>query len=197
MHHASFVRGQTLVELMVAMFVIIVGLAGASNVIFSNARAQAESAERVTAGNLAREAVELAKAVRDSNWVAGGGVAFDAGLSAGTDYTGVPRMEGGAFIDMDFTPNAMSDATAVLKRSTNPASAGLFVQGTGASGSDTPFRRLVTFAPICADGSIQASGSACTVVNPKIGVRVSAVVEWTQRTGSHDITVEDELYDWR
>jgi Tfp pilus assembly protein PilV len=193
----SFAPGQSLVELLVALFVIIVGLTAVTNIIFSNARVQSDSADRVVAANLAREAVELAKAVRDSNWVAGGSTAFDTGLADGTDYTGVPRMDGGVFIDFDFAPNALTDDEATLWQSTNPASPGLFVQGTGASGSTTLFRRLVTFAPICDDGSILTSGDACTGGNPKIGMRVTAITQWTNRTGTHQSIVEDDLYDWR
>ncbi len=190
-------RGQSLVELLIAIFVIVVGLTAATNMIFSNARIQEDSAERVVAANLAREGVELAKAVRDSNWVAGGGTSFVAGLSNGTDYTGVPRMDGGVFIDFDFTPDDISDTEAAIKRSTNAGSLGLFVQGSGASGSSTIYRRLVTLSPICDDGSILDSGSSCTGGNPQVGVRASALVQWTNRTGVHSSLVEDEFYDWR
>ena len=190
-------KGQTLIELLVAMFVIVVGLTAATNVIFSNSRAQEESAQRVVGANLAREGVELAKAVRDSNWIAGGATSFVEGLADGADYTAVPRMEGGAFIDFDFTPDLMSDAGTIIRRSTNTNSAGLFVQGTDASGAATIYRRLVTLSPICQDGSILLSGDTCDSTNPQNGVRVSSLVEWTNRSGVHESLVEDDLYDWR
>ena len=190
-------KGQTLVELLVAMFVIVVGLTAATNIIFSNARTQEESAERVVAANLAREAVELAKAVRDSNWIAGGGTAFTAGLANGTDYTGVPRMDGGIFLDFDFTPETIDDPGALLLRSTDAGSPYLLVQGAGASGVNTIYRRLVTLSPICDDGSILSSGDSCTGGNPQVGLRVSAQVQWINRTGTHTSLVEDEFYDWR
>jgi hypothetical protein len=165
--------------------------------IFSNARTQAESAERVVAANLAREGVELAKAVRDSNWIVGGSTSFAAGLASGTDYTGIPQMEGGTFAGFDFTPNDMTHARTVMYRSTLTASPGLYVQGAGVSGSATAFRRLVTLSPICTDGSILSSGSSCPGGNPQIGVRASSRVQWTNRTGTHTSLVEDDFYDWR
>lgn len=189
-------RGQSLVELIVAMFVIIVGLVAAGSVIFSNARAQERSADRVFAANLAREGAELVKAVRDSNWMAGGATAFDAGLSNGTDYTAVPRMDGGVFIDFDFAPNLITDATATLKRSTNAGSVGLYVQGTSASGSNTAFSRLVTLSPICSDYTTRSSGSSCGVLT-KIGIRVNSTVRWVRRDGAHTSVIEEDLYDWR
>ncbi len=189
-------RGQSLTELMVAMAVIIVGLSAAGTVILSNVRLQERSADQVVAANLAREGVELAKAVRDSNWIAGGSTAFNEGLSDGTDYTAVPRLDGGAFLDFDFTPADLSDDTTIMKRSTNAASPGLFVQGTDADGTDTVFRRLVTLLPICSDGSVVSEGDDCDVL-ATVGVRVRSTVTWTKREGEKSTTVEDDLYDWR
>lgn len=189
-------RGQSLTELMIAMSVIIVGLAAASAVILSNVRLQERSADQVAAANLAREGTELAKALRDSNWIAGGATAFNQGLSSGTDYTAVPRMDGGAFIDFDFTPDDLTDAETVMKRSTDAGSTGMFVQGTGASGSNTVFRRLVTMLPICSDYSLASEGSDCGGLDV-VGVRVRSEVTWTKREGTKSTTVEDDLYDWR
>lgn len=190
-------KGQSLVELLIAMFVIVVGLTAATNMILSNARIQEESAARVVGANLAREGVELAKAVRDSNWIAGGSTSFAEGLADGTDYTAVPRMDSGVFLDFDFSVDAISDANAVIKRSTNSGSRGLYVQGTSASGENTIYRRLVTLSPICDDGSILSSGSSCSGGNPQVGMRVSSLVQWTNRSGTHSSLVEDEFYDWR
>lgn len=189
--------GQSLVELLVAIFVIVVGLTAVTNVIFSNARVQADSADRVVAANLAREGVELAKAVRDSNWISGGGTAFDEGLADGTDYTAVPRMDGGVFLDFDFAAETMTDPETQIRSSSDGDSPVLFVQGTDASGSATIFRRLVILAPICNDGSILEGGDNCSGGNPKVGIRVTSVVQWTNRTGTHQSTVVDDLYDWR
>jgi Tfp pilus assembly protein PilV len=188
--------GQSLIELIIAMFVIIVGLVAAGSVIFANARAEERSLDRVFATNLAREGVEIAKAVRDSNWVSGGATSSDAGLYSGTDYTGVPRMDGGVFIDFDFTPNAFTDTATQIKVSTNAGSPGLYVQGTGASGNATAFSRLVTLSPICSDYTTRASGSSCGALT-KIGVRVNSQVRWSRRDGAHTSTIEEDLYDWR
>lgn len=189
-------RGQTLIELIIAMFVIIVGLSAAGELIFSNARAEERSANAVMATNLAREGVELAKAVRDSNWISGGATPFDLGLASGTDYTGVPLMNGGTFTGFDFIPNLVADADAAIKRSTNAGSPELYVQGTGVTGNATIFSRIITFYPICSDFNYRGSGTTCAPLQ-KIGVKVSVLVRWTQQDGSHSTTVEDELYDWR
>lgn len=189
-------KAQSLIELLIAMSVIIVGLTAASMIIFSNVRLQERSADEVAAANLAREGVELAKAVRDSNWIAGS--PFDGGLYSGMDYTAAPRIDGGAFIDFDFAPNDSNAPEAVIKRSSNPSSQQLFVQGTGASGNATLFRRLVSLNPICGDYSIAPDGAACPALGGgKIGIRVRSVVSWTKRDGTHSAEMDDDIYDWR
>lgn len=190
--------GQSLIELIIAMAVIVVGLAGAASLVFSNLQLQERSADRVAATNLAREGIELAKAVRDSNWVAGGATAFDLGLYNGTDYTGVPRMDGGAFIGFDFTPNVLSDSGAFLKVSTNTNSYGLFVQGASSTGvaTSTPFARLVTLSPICSDYTTRASGTSCSPLL-KVGIRATSAVLWSKRGKTYTSTVSDDFYDWR
>jgi Tfp pilus assembly protein PilV len=193
-----FLRAQTIIELLIAMSVIVVGLTSAAGIIFSNQRLQERSANLVTASNLAREGVELAKAVRDTNWIAG--APFDTGLASSTDYTAVPRMDGGIFIDFDFFANATSDAIALMKRSTNANSMGMFVQGSGVAGgsTNTIFSRLVTLNPICSDYTIRTSGSSCPDPgNPKIGVEVTSLVQWKMRDGWRQSSIVDNLYDWR
>lgn len=194
---SRLLKGQSLIELLIAMTVIIVGLTAASSIIFSNARLQERSADEVVAANLAREGVEFAKAVRDSNWIAGGATSFDAGLAVGTDYTGVPLMDGGSFGGFDFAPNAITAAEAEMKRSTNVSSPNLFVQGTGSIGDATFFKRLVTLNPICSDYTQVSSGSLCGAGLTKIGIHVASQVQWTKRDGTHSATIEDDIYDWR
>src|SRR3989344_4373372 len=109
-------KGQSLIELLIAMTVIIVGLTAESATIFGQVRLQERNADEVVAANLAREGVELAKAVRDSSWIAGGATTFDAGLYAGTDYTAVPLMDGGTFGGFDFAPNTITAPEGGTKR---------------------------------------------------------------------------------
>src|SRR3989344_3691595 len=164
-------RGQSLIELLIAMTVIIVGLSAVGTMIFSNMRLQERSTDRLIASNLAREGVELAKAVRDSNWVEGGATAFDEGLRTGNDITAVPHFAGnGTFINFSFIPDVLDDEEAIIYRSDDPLSIGLFTQGPTASGAVSLYRRLLTFSPICADFTTRSTGNGC---NPmaKIGIR--------------------------
>jgi Tfp pilus assembly protein PilV len=190
-----FLKGQSLIELLIAMTVIMVGLSAAGTLVFSNIRLQELSADRVTAANLARGGIELAKAQRDSNWLAG--AAFDAGMKNALDYTGVPIMTDGRFDSFNFTADDLDDTSWTrVKQSTDASSTNMLVQGTGNPGTDTMFRRLITFQPICSDGSVLSDGVACAPLET-VGIRVTSQVDWQKRGMTHNSVIVDELYDWR
>jgi hypothetical protein len=195
----SYLRGQSLIELLIAMSVIIVGLTAASTIVFSNARLEERSTDEVVASNLAREGVEFAKAIRDSNWMRGGGTPFDEGLHDDEDYTGVPFVDGGVFQGFVFGGDDMTAPEMMIRRSSNLASPQLFVQGPGTLGETTIFRRLVTLHPICSNQEVITSGTCLDLIpsQTKIGIRVSSLVQWTKRNATRQTTIIDDLYDWR
>lgn len=191
-------RGQTLVELMVGVAVIIIGLTAAASMIFSNVRIQEISSDRVVASNLAREGIEFAKSVRDSNWLAGS--PFYTGLQSGTDYTGVPIIDtSGVFTGFNFTASTIdTDDWTVIKTSTAaPSSGALMGQGTSFAGTPTIFKRLVTLQPICSDDSVLSEGVSCASPLYIVGIRVTSQVVWDRRGERRQSVVIDELYDWR
>jgi Tfp pilus assembly protein PilV len=204
---ARSAKGQTLIELLIAMTVIMIGLTAAAALVISNIRLQEISADRVIATNLAREGIEMAKAQRDSNWLAGG--AFNAGMSVGSgvtsDYSAIPSVgSSGVFGGFDFTPNNIDTDTNYTKivRSTTAASLGMYIQGfeSGAPvvGTSTPFLRLLQFGPICADGKIiGVNGTDCTGHGLIAGVHVTSTVKWTKRGTARQSVIVDDLYDWR
>lgn len=188
-------RGQSLIELLVAMTVIIVGLTAAGSLVFSNIQLQEVSADRVVAANLAREGVELVKAWRDSNWLAGN--VFNDGLSDVDDYTGVPIWVSGQHAGFDFTADAIADTDwTMIKRSTQSTNIGLFAQGATHPGTDTEFRRLLTLHPVCEDGSVISDGVTCGALRV-IGIQVESLVTWSKRGVTRQSLIVDEIYDWR
>lgn len=191
-------NGQTMIELLIAFFVISVGLFAAVTLVFSNMNLVERDTDEVVAVNLAREGIELAKEVRDSNWLAGN--AFDVGLANGVDYTATPIWEGTLLApatgpSFSFVANTLGDADARVITTT----AGLFANANAAAsidGTATKYFRLLTFHPICSDDTTRDSGADCGGMT-KIGVRVEAHVQWTRKTGLGDLTLYEDLYDWR
>jgi prepilin-type N-terminal cleavage/methylation domain-containing protein len=190
-------KGQTLVELLVAMFVIAVGLFAAVGVVYSNLALVDRDTDEVIAVNLAREGAELAKETRDSNWLAGN--TFDTGLAQGTDYTATPVWDGsGTTPVFDFSIGDISgtDSIVVQVTSTSPGFyANLYAPTI--TGMSTSFRRLLTFHPICSDQSVLNDGVACSGGLTKIGIRVESHVQWVRKGVTKDFTIYEDLYDWR
>jgi Tfp pilus assembly protein PilV len=186
-----------LIELLIAMTVIIVGLASATTLIFSNLRLQEISVNRVVGANLAREGIEIAKSLRDSNWLAGN--AFDDGMSAaGDDYTGVPAWNVGQVTSFSFTADDIDDAEADVIISNHASSSSFYVNAVSGhpKRADTPYRRLVTFDHICESGTIKTEGTNCGAERV-IGVRVTSRVVWDFRGKRSESVIVDNLYDWR
>ena len=64
-------RGETLIEAMLAMAVILLALLGLLSLSSFNYLSSRETFNRNIALDLAREGIELARNVRDSNWLRG------------------------------------------------------------------------------------------------------------------------------
>jgi len=95
-------KGFTLLEVILAIFVIMVGIAGTLGVIQQGISYTQLSSSRFTANYLAQEGVEIVRNIRDGNWLKAPLVSWDAGIPAGSweadyktqnltqNYTGTP-----------------------------------------------------------------------------------------------------------
>ena len=61
--------GQSLLELIVALGVILAGVLGGLTLVISSITAARRTQQQIIAQNLAREGLELVRSVRDSNWL--------------------------------------------------------------------------------------------------------------------------------
>ena len=187
-----------MIELLVAFFVISVGLFSAVTLVISNLNLIERDTDEVVAVNLAREGIELAKEVRDSNWLAGN--PFDSGLYSGVSYTATPIWEGTilapstapsfSFVATDFTDPHTQVVTTPNGLLANAASEATI------AGTPTAFRRLLTFHPLCSDFTVQDNGSDCTGHGTKIAIRVESHIQWMRKT-PRSLTLYEDLYDWR
>lgn len=69
----------TLIEVLIAIFLITAGMTGAFNLIQRTAVFSSISSSRLEAAYLAQEGIELVRNIRDSNWLAGS--PWDQGLT--------------------------------------------------------------------------------------------------------------------
>lgn len=188
--------GQTIMELLAAFAVITVGLLGVVQLVYSNLSLVERDADAVVSVNLAREGIELAKQKRDSNWLAG--KAFDDEMFFGTDYTATPVWDGVLVPSVpifSFAANDMTDDHADIVRTTTGLFANWAAAEAGIQGQATPYKRLLTFDPICDDFTIVTSGAACA--SRKIGMRVTSKIQWTRKGNAKAFQMVEDIYDWR
>ncbi len=199
-------RGQTLLELLVAFTVIAVGLFAAVTLVFSNLNAVQRDSDEVVAVNLVREGAELAKQLRDSNWLMGKN--FDAGMENPfdvNDWTVTPVWDGApsrVLPPFDFSANDFTHPNTQIVQTRDKVFANAFASDI--SGASTPFRRLMTFSHICYDDSISpgtysfpTTPDPCLPPKRKVGVRVTSHVRWMRKTVTRDSIITEDLYDWR
>ena len=160
-------RGMTFLELMVAMFVLIVGISGTVGLIQRTISSAAMSVSQLKAAYLAKEGVEVVRNIRDSNWVRNVDwltniecvcceVAFDHNAS---------------------TPMTPCSAGATTCPQLRPLvySGGFYryVAGTGV------FRRMIE------------------TTRESDHLRVEVTVCWNERGSNRSVTVVEKLYNWR
>jgi len=203
--------GQSMLEAIVASGVIITAVGAALTLVHSSLAAAKESDNRLIATNLAREGVEVVRAIRDSNWLAGDD--WDDGLEgANFDYSGILEFDATAKSwAVDFSVSDVSDAGAMIYKQAaagGAATPGLHLQGIPQpSGTEeTVFKRIVHLEALCstAVGSLPnfiayeriVDGEQC--LTEKIGIEIRSEVGWTGAGGNeHVVSAVERMFDWR
>ena len=192
--------GQTLIELIVAIAVITIGLFSVWLLFLVNFNAEKEAEMRIVAANLAREGAEIAKNTRDSNW-----------LRMANNLTGTDQSDLWLW-DRGLDPGIYKADYALGLEQFGEGDAGqLYFDDYGYYSSvsgqkPSPYLRQVTLADICCQDSgddqkcddtnyfIDVDNNNCPL---KIGVHVSSQVSWAYSGQARQLTVEDELFNWR
>jgi hypothetical protein len=207
--------GQTLLEGIIAIFVVTVGLMAVIGLAISNNTNAQLNNDRAIATALAREGLEVAKHVRDSNWLAG--APFSQGLLVGDDGT-TPLTSNIAAPQLTFDNNAPAwnldfvgadygdlthDNTLVSWLETGGQQRFAQVPG-GLSGRATKFHRNLTFSALCQATDARGTSFAYTNTNSNvcasgvlIGIKVISKVQWQQALGPRSVILELRLFDWR
>lgn len=73
-------KAQGILEVVIAIYIAVVGILSIMNLVFSSIRVERLNHSMLIATNLAREGIEVARNIRDSNWV--GGREWNIGLLA-------------------------------------------------------------------------------------------------------------------
>lgn len=208
-------KGQSLVELVIAIGVITVGLFSVWNLFLSNFNGEQESGARILSVNLAREGIEIVKNIRDSNWLAiennnscshngftSDPCNWDSGLSG--DGSGVIANILSDDVYIDYSADTISDSKTRIYRDPSP---GLYSHDS--SGQATTYRRLIEMKNICCadtdvnlkcdDFSIDftVEDTACQILELKVGVDVKSTVSWVIKGQTRQLSVEERLFNWK
>lgn len=182
-------KGQSLMEMIFAIGILLIVVSAILALTASNLVGQKESESQIIANNLAREGIEAIRNIRDSNWLAG--QQWDEGL------TGAGNI---AIAEFDSASNSwqldFSFTDALLYISINTADRGVYSHQVGDQPST--FSRQLILDSICQNTSGQEQiKSSCAVGELKIGLKITAEVSWLERGRPKRVTLEDLLYEWK
>ncbi|MEX2043525.1 MAG: prepilin-type N-terminal cleavage/methylation domain-containing protein [Patescibacteria group bacterium] len=202
-------RGFTLVEIIVMMAILTIGIVGTLAVANVAVQSSTRNEQQVVAANLAREGVELIRAIRDSNWAA---AAEGSGISCWNYYAKSPAQAqavpyttsctqvytGNQFVAHPNVGNGMpyleghrvANTKDPVFRLCREASTGLYRPSAAPCSSGHTFFRRVAITVGKRLGTDAVDGKS------KVSYRIRSFVTWPDNEGP-DVMVESYITDWR
>lgn len=167
-------KGFTILELMVAIFILLVGVVGLLSALQRAVSVTFISSSKLTAAYLAQEGIEIVKNIREANWLE-----IHKGLKGEDKWAnGIPEGNWEA----DYQTMALSDDYDEEKLKID----GGFYKYSGL-GATTPFKRKITIS-----NKIDLNGDG----NPD-RMTVTVVVEWQERGRNFQVEAKEKLHNWK
>jgi len=186
---------------MVAITVIITAISSSLALIQSSITATGIGGMQVVAANLAREGLEVVRAARDTNWLAGR--SFQVGLvdpSGNKTARPVLDVQNGEWT-LSFEPTSLTAENARLYITAEGVYRQADAQPSGTVVS--PYARVLTIQHICredatGDERLVGSEASCIGSETFAGLSVFSTVRWRGVSGVYQtLTAEERFYDWR
>lgn len=195
-------KGIALMEVIIALGVIITGVIGGVYLTSYNLGLALNGEHRLIAANLAREAIEVIRQKRDTNWLNAN--PWDQGIFTTEKYRYLVDFNPEtldwqlAFKDVDLA-DCGEDCRLYLDNETSAYS-----HSQTADYQTTAYKRLLTMREICwmvatSQELVLPDGQACATggYGELIGWQLASTVSWQQPGANGDLTIIDELYDWK
>lgn len=161
-------KGITLIETLVAIFVLITGIVGAFSLIISVMSFTSYNSNKLIASYLAQEGVELVRNIRDINWWQNNDWDIYDGLNINRDS------------EIDYNDDSLINSTdRYLKIDAN----GYYNYD---SGGDTNFKRNISVSNI----------DPVTGNTLPDSVLVTITVSWEEKGNTYYVQVVEHLYNW-
>lgn len=208
-------QGTTLLEVLIASEVLIIGLAAILTSALAFLDVTAFSKNYLTASQMAKEAVEVVRNKRDENWLNGRNFDYLDGPDKLTniDWAIIKfpynYFDGQLIIEpIDLAMDAcittdQIDQSCQLHFFSN-ANYNLYGNGSLTGFTDEPinFYRLLTFEPITCEDAVfedwrNGDIDDLCVTGDIIGVEVKATVKWYKNSQLQSVEVADKLFDWQ
>lgn len=172
MSHRNNQFGFTLIEVLVAVSILVVISLGVIQLLVRSKQVADTGREKFVATNLAREGLELVRALRDTNWFTDDDRSHWIADSMCSTFTyDVEQFQAGGDVGDEFS--------SVLFIHPD----GSWSHAAGPDGVATPYSRELEV-----DCSQRESGPAQVVVTSR--------VSWEGRGGTQEVVLKDKLYNW-
>ncbi len=177
-------RGFTLAETLVAIFILMFSLLGPLALSIYAIRASSVSKNEIMAYNLAQEAMEYVRNIRDANFLTG--AAWNMGFINNCDPPnnvctvdvfsgGLATCPSGVCAPLTYDPSA-------------GANAGRYSQSTAAPAVNSIFTRMVT---------VQMGDDYDTPADGPDEMTASTTVKWREKGYTRSISLETRLFRWK
>ncbi|MFA6410933.1 MAG: hypothetical protein WCW26_05175 [Candidatus Buchananbacteria bacterium] len=193
--------GQGLLETIFAIGILLMVVAAILALTVSALLGQKASEAQIIANNLGREAIEVVRNIRDSNWLLGS-QQWDLGL---TDTVGQNITALAVFSKINGWQLSFFPATQIADKDL------LYISPSGVYGHDPQgslpsiYKRHLVLESICQSKdltgnysieTIQAS-AGCNINEQKIGIKIKAIIDWQERGRQQRVILDDLIYEWK
>ncbi|KKQ96574.1 MAG: hypothetical protein A3F95_02545 [Candidatus Nealsonbacteria bacterium RIFCSPLOWO2_12_FULL_39_31] len=166
----SYNNGFTIIETIIAVLIVLTGVAGAYGIITNLTSFGTISPSRLTAVYLAKEGVEIVRNIRDTNWLEGH--SWDEGLVAGSAAC-APSNENSCTVAWDSAALQSTGGTVPFLKIDNNS------RYNYAIGTATIFKRKIKIAAPAVDYLL-----------------VEVIMEWSDRGKPYSLTTRERIYNW-
>jgi len=174
--------GFTLVEVLTALFLVMVGISSAYALVNRSLAMTKSAALEVTAAYLGKEGIEIARSIRDDNYL--------KILYSESGYDGTDAWRSGLYCtDLDNCP--------VKTNCINGCAADYASDSLSTSHVGQKLRRNAATGFFDYSGTDQLLYTRTITVKPVADyLNVGVLVQWNERGVSRSLTVEENLYNW-